>query len=221
MVELIPAIIPQSFDEIKQKIKLLESFVFPQDSEEPSVRSVHIDIMDGKFVGNKTWDNPEELKTFPAPVKMEAHLMVRDVEEETRRWLVSGVFRIITHIEATPNPDLLLKLCHDAGIEYGLAINPETSNEKIVPWVNKVNEALFLSVNPGRGGQEFQKPVLEKIKSLRAQFLNVKIGVDGGVKVGIARGLRDAGVDAVIAGSAIFGAPNLGNALRALARDLR
>ncbi len=221
MVELIPAIIPQSFDEIKQKIKLLEPFVFPQDSEEPSVRSVQIDIMDGKFVENKTWNNPEELKTFPAPVKLEAHLMVRDAQGETKRWLNSGVARIITHIEATPDPDLLLKLCHDAGIEYGLAINPGTSNEKIIPWVNKVNEVLFLSVNPGKGGQEFQKQVLHKIKALRAQFLNVKIGVDGGVKVGIARTLKDAGVDMVIAGSAIFNAPNLSNALNALVRDLR
>src|SRR3989344_233113 len=154
MTELIPAIISQSFDEIKQKIKLLEPFIFPRDGEEPFIRSVQIDIMDGKFVGSQTWNDPMALKTFSAPVKLEAHLMVRDVEGETKNWLNSGVSRIITHIEVTPDPDLLLKLCHDAGVEYGLALNPETPNERIISWVNKVNEVLFLSVNPGKGGQE-------------------------------------------------------------------
>lgn len=221
MVEIIPAIIPNSLDEIKNKIKLLEPFIFRQDGEEPFVRSVQLDIMDGKFVAEKTWNNPEELKTFSAPVKIEAHLMVKDVEEETKIWLNSGVSRIITHIEATPDPNLLLKLCHDAGMEYGLALNPETSNEKIIPWVNTVNEVLFLAVRPGRGGQEFQKQVLDKIKSLRAQFLNVKIGVDGGVKIGITRQLKEAGADMIIAGSAIFQAPNIGNALLAIVRDVR
>lgn len=221
MVELIPAIIPRSFDEIKQKIKLLEPFIFRQDGEEPFVRSVQLDIMDGKFVAEKTWNNPEELKTFSAPVKIEAHLMVKDAEEETKKWLNSGASRIITHIEATPDPNLLLKLCHDAGVEYGLALNPETSNEKITPWVDAVNEILFLAVRPGRGGQEFQKQVLDKIRALRAHFLNVKIGVDGGVKVGIARQVKEAGADMIVVGSAIFNAPNLGNALMALARDVK
>ena len=132
MTELIPAIIPQSFDEIKQKIKLLEPFIFRQDGEEPFIRSVQLDIMDGKFVESTTWNNPEELKSFSEPVNFEAHLMVENPEIYVENWLYSGVVRIITHIEATTDPDLLIKLCHDAGIQYGIALNPETSNEKII-----------------------------------------------------------------------------------------
>ncbi|OGD33109.1 hypothetical protein A2608_02290 [Candidatus Azambacteria bacterium RIFOXYD1_FULL_44_10] len=221
MTELIPAIIPQSFDEIKQKIKLLEPFIFRQDGEEPFIRSVQLDIMDGKFVESTTWNNPEELKSFSEPVNFEAHLMVENPEIYVENWLYSGVVRIITHIEATTDPDLLIKLCHDAGIQYGIALNPETSNEKIISWIDKVDEILFLAVKPGRGGQEFQKPVLDKIKKLRSRYLNVKIGVDGGIKVGIARQVKEAGADMVIAGSAIFKAPNIGNALMALVRDVR
>jgi len=129
MIKIVPAIIAKSFEELERKIKLVE----------PYVKSVQIDIMDGIFVPNITWNNPEELKNIETELNTEVHLMVEDVERETGRWLDSGVGRILVHFEALASEKLkaenekqqqkiknLINKCQEHGIELGIALNLET-----------------------------------------------------------------------------------------------
>ena len=125
MKEIVPAIIAKDLGELKEKIKLVE----------PYVNSVQIDIMDGIFVSNKTWNNPEELKNIKTELSIEAHLMVEDAVAEAEKWLDSGVRRILIHYEAifrnqelgVRKWEIIFKKCAEKKIELGIALNLETA----------------------------------------------------------------------------------------------
>lgn len=214
MVQIIPAIIPKSFEELEEKLNLLKNKISSDLSLKESLKWVHIDIdeSDEIFGANQTWANPSDLNKKDWPFLFEVHLMIKDPESILDVWLNSKIKRIITHIEVTANPEKIARRCHDEGVEYWLALNPDTSNDFIKPWLDKVDAILYLSVTPGFGGQEFQEPVLEKIKTLRADFPNVKIGIDGGVRVECARELKALGIQDITVGSALFGASDVKNA---------
>lgn len=217
MHEIIPAIIVKSFKELKKKIEKVE----------PYARWVHIDIMDGKFVPNTTWNNPEEL-TLPPRLRrrkspnLEAHLMIQDPEKYVEKWIDSGINRIIFHIEAASSPGEIVKMCREKGAEVGVAINPETPQSSLslaagqAPLLNLVDEILVLGVTPGFGGQEFKMEALEKIKSLRKDNPHLTIGVDGGMNPKTAKKAVEAGASIVVAGSYIFNSVNAGKAIEEL-----
>ena len=216
MSQIIPALITSNdnltgdFDEFKEKFLKLEPFLSEFDNW------VQIDITDGKFVATKTDINLSDLKYFTERVNVEFHLMIDRPEEVIGEWVRLGSKRIVVHIEAAINIKKVIDICRENGIEIGLALNPETPNTMIEPWINVVDLILFLSVHPGRGGQEFIPEVLEKIKSLRQNFPNVKIGIDGGVRTANIEELKTAGVDIFVVGSGILKAPNIGEAIKDL-----
>ncbi|KKS73861.1 MAG: Ribulose-phosphate 3-epimerase [Candidatus Azambacteria bacterium GW2011_GWB1_42_72] len=112
--------------------------------------------------------------------------------------------------------DEFLDVCREKNIEIGLALNPETANVMIEPWLDAVDMAVFLGVHPGRGGQEFIPEVLDKIKSLRQNFPNVKIEVDGGVGLANIVELKKAGADVFVIGSGILKSPDIRAAIQEL-----
>ncbi|MCG2808792.1 MAG: ribulose-phosphate 3-epimerase, partial [Candidatus Portnoybacteria bacterium] len=126
MTQVIPAIIAKDFEELKDKIKQIEPFV----------EWAQLDVMDGKFVDNATWNNPSDLKKLKTNLKLEAHLMVEKPEEVIDNWIKSGVKRIIIHYEATKKLDKIIKKIQDAGLEASIAINPETSANELSPFLN-------------------------------------------------------------------------------------
>jgi len=209
MRQIIPALITSDedstndFKELKLKFEKLQPFLADFDNW------VQIDITDGKFVPTKTIISLEDLKYFTEKANVEFHLMINRPEEVIGEWARLAPKRIIVHIEAVEDMDELLNVCREKDIELGLALNPETPNVMIEPWINAVDLILFLGVHPGRGGQEFIPEVLEKIKSLRRNFPNVKIEIDGGVGTANIEELKKAGVDIFIVGSGILKSPNL------------
>jgi ribulose-phosphate 3-epimerase len=119
MIEIIPAIIAKDFQELAEKIKKIKPFF----------NWAQLDVMDGKFVENATWNNPTELPILTensSPLKFEAHLMVEKPEDVIDDWLKSGVKRIIFHYEATGKHQEIIDKIHQAGLEVGIALNPET-----------------------------------------------------------------------------------------------
>ncbi len=206
MLEVIPAIIAKSFEEVKEKIRRVE----------PYVKWVQLDIMDGKFVPNETWNNPEDLAQESFGVSLEAHLMINEPEKYAKDWIDAGIKRIIFHIEAMSNPQSIIHLCREKGVEVGIAINPETSTNSLDLRRLQPNLILVLGVTPGFGGQAFKPEVLPKIKALRKLYPNITIGVDGGMNRETAQAATEAGANIIVAGSYIFGSKDIGGAIGAL-----
>ncbi|MDP3003981.1 MAG: ribulose-phosphate 3-epimerase, partial [Candidatus Azambacteria bacterium] len=213
MTQIIPALITSDedstndFKELKLKFEKLQPFLADFDNW------VQIDITDGKFVPTETVINLEDLKYFTEKADVEFHLMINRPEKVIGEWARIGPKRIIVHIEAVEDMDELLNVCREKDIELGLALNPETPNMMIEPWINAVDLILFLGVHPGQGGQKFIPEVLEKIKSLRRNFPNVKIEVDGGVRTANIEELKKAGADIFVIGSGILKSPNIGTVI--------
>lgn len=213
MTQIIPALIASDkdqtndFEELKKKFKKFQPFLVELGNW------VQIDITDGKFVSAKTNIDPEDLKYFTGKTNVEFHLMIDKPEEIIGGWASLGPKRIIVHIEAIEYMDELLNVCREKNVELGLALNPETPNAMIEPWINDVDLILFLGVRPGRGGQKFIPGVLKKIKSLRQNFPNVKIEADGGIRAGNIAALKAAGVDIFVIGSGILEASDVKGAI--------
>ncbi len=216
MTQIIPALITSDedstndFKELKLKFEKLQPFLADFDNW------VQIDITDGKFVPTETVINLEDLKYFTEKANVEFHLMIDRPEKVIGEWVRLGPKRVIVHIEAVEDMDELLNVYREKDIELGLALNPDTPNVMIEPWINAVDLILFLGVHPGKGGQEFIPEVLKKIKSLRQNFSNVKIEIDGGVRIANIEELKKAGVDIFVIGSGILRAPDVKGALNEL-----
>ena len=214
--QIIPALITSDedstndFEELKLKFEKLQPFLSEFGNW------MQIDITDGKFVSTKTNVELTDLKYFTEKASVEFHLMLDRPEKTIGEWARLGPERIIAHIEAVENMDEFLDVCREKNIEIGLALNPETANVMIEPWLDAVDMAVFLGVHPGRGGQEFIPEVLDKIKSLRQNFPNVKIEVDGGVGLANIEKLKKAGVDIFVIGSGILKSPDIRAAIQEL-----
>ena len=199
MIEIIPGIISKDFEGIEEKAKLVE----------PYIDWVQLDIMDGRFVDNTTWNNPSDLKKFKTNLKLEAHLMINNPEEFINDWIESSVKRIIIHYESTDKHKEIIERIKASGLETGLAINPETSIGVIDEFIEDLDLILIMTVNPGFGGQGFLNESVDKIKQLREKYKNVNIEVDGGINLETAPLVIKAGANILISGSAIFKSNNI------------
>lgn len=199
MVEIIPAIIAKDFKELKEKVERVE----------PYVKWVHIDVMDGNFVPNFTWNKPEDLKYYDPGVFFEAHLMISEPEKYVEQWIDAGIKRILFHIESTASPSAVPKLCHERGVEVAVAINPATPLSVTESILEHVDMVLVMGVTPGFGGQEFKPEVLEKIKALRETSPHLTIEVDGGMNPTTARKVVEAGANIIVVGSYIYNNDNI------------
>ncbi len=199
MIEIIPAIIAKDFNELKEKIEKVE----------PYVDWVQLDVMDGKFVNNSTWNNPGELKGLETNLKLEAHLMIESPEQIINQWIESGVKRIIFHYGSTDKHGEILDKIREKGLEAGMAINPGMPIETIESFVPKLDLILVMTVEPGKGGQELISDTLAKVKRLQDIYPDKKIQVDGGVNLENAKELIGTGADILIVGSAIFKSDNI------------
>lgn len=207
MTEIIPVIIPKDFDEVKEKIKLVESYT----------DWFQLDIIDGTFVENDiTWNNPKDLESFKTKLKLEVHLMIREPEKHVDKWIKSGVKRIIFHFEATRKWESIIKKIRKAGIEVGMAINPETSIDVVDQFIEDLDLVLIMTVNPGLSGQKFLKKSLDKIKKLREKYPDVDIQVDGGINLETIPEVIKAGANLLVIGSAIFKSKDIEKVIKEL-----
>lgn len=174
---------------------------------------LHIDVMDGVFVPNISFGFPVMKAIRKASSKLlDVHLMIVDPEKYVTRFVEAGAGIVTFHYEATLNAKGCIDLIHQAGAKAGISIKPATSVEVLRDILPLIDLVLVMSVEPGFGGQSFMPDALEKVRELRAIIDETEsqtiIEVDGGISVHNARQLFDAGAEALVAGSAIFGAPN-------------
>ena len=173
----------------------------------------HLDVMDGLFVPNISFGFSIIEQIRKATNKLlDVHLMIVEPERYLERFVKSGADILSIHAEACKDPAEALKTIRGLGAKAGIVINPGTPVSVLARVINEADLVLVMSVNPGFGGQSFINGTIGKIVELKqiinSRTLNVLIEVDGGVDLQNAKALINAGVDILVAGSAIFGSPD-------------
>ena len=172
---------------------------------------VHIDVMDGVFVPNISFGFPVMKPIRKATNKvLDVHLMIVEPEKYVRRFVEAGADYVTFHYEATDDIEGCIKAIREAGAKVGISIKPATEAAALTDILSKVDLVLVMSVEPGFGGQSFIDGSLDKIRDLakmrREQGLDFIIEVDGGISAKNAAEVFYAGAEALVAGSAVFGA---------------
>lgn len=178
---------------------------------------LHIDVMDGMFVPSISFAMPVIKSLRPASdLFFDVHLMIESPERYIQDFVNCGADLITVHAEATKHLNRAVMQVKEAGVKVGVAINPGTPLSAIEEVLEYVDMVLIMSVNPGFGGQSYIPSSTDKIRRLKAMIvergLDVLIQVDGGVKLSNVAEVLDAGVDVVVAGSAVFGKETRKNA---------
>eukprot|EP01060_Flectonema_neradi_P004011 TRINITY_DN12653_c0_g1_i1.p1 TRINITY_DN12653_c0_g1~~TRINITY_DN12653_c0_g1_i1.p1 ORF type:complete len:222 (+),score=29.70 TRINITY_DN12653_c0_g1_i1:50-715(+) len=180
--------------------------------------ALHLDIMDGHFVPNLTWGPPvvQSLRKSLPEAYLDCHLMV----SEPMRWiepLKGQANRYTFHVEATKDstPEVIKKI-REAGMEVGIAVSPDTPVEDVAPYASDVDMVLVMTVRPGFGGQSFMPECLSKVSHLRKLHPKLDIQVDGGLGPSTITQAAEAGANDIVAGSAVFKAPDAGEVITAL-----
>ncbi len=180
---------------------------------------LHIDVMDGHFVPNLTIGPPViESVRKRTRLPLDVHLMIEEPERWIETYVRAGADWLTVHAEACPHLERTLSQIREAGARAGVALNPATPPGVLEYVLDDLDLVLVMSVNPGFGGQSFIPTAYEKIRKIRALLgkRSALISVDGGVKREHAAPLAQAGAQVLVAGSAIFGAADPGQAVREL-----
>jgi ribulose-phosphate 3-epimerase len=176
------------------------------------VDSLHFDVMDGHFVEAITVGPAVVEAVRPmASLPVHAHLMVSRPLRHVRAFAEAGSDLVVAHVEAEDDPGEVIDAIRGFGRLAGLALNPETPAEAVLPYLGSIDLLLVMTVHPGRGGQAFLPGVLPKMAWLRDEIerrgLSVPIGVDGGVNVDTIGAAYGAGGEVLVTGSALYGQP--------------
>jgi len=172
---------------------------------------VHFDVMDNHYVPNLTFGPMicKALRKFGIEAPIDVHLMVEPVDELVPQFAQAGASLISFHPEASRHVDRTIQLIHEQGCQAGLVLNPSTPLGQLHWTLDRLDLVLLMSVNPGFGGQSFIPHVLDKLREVRemidASGRDIRLEIDGGVKVDNIGEIAAAGADTFVAGSAIFG----------------
>ncbi len=187
---------------------------------------VHFDVMDNHYVPNLTIGPVvcEALRKYGITAEIDVHLMVKPVDRIIPDFAKAGASYITFHPEATEHIDRSLQLVRDCGCKSGLVFNPATPLDHLQFVMDKVDMILLMSVNPGFGGQKFIPSALDKLREARrmidASGRNIRLEIDGGIKVDNIAEAATAGADTFVAGSAIFSTQDYKATIAAMRAEL-
>lgn len=188
---------------------------------------VHFDVMDNHYVPNLTFGAPicKALRDYGITAPIDVHLMVKPVDRIIPDFAKAGATHISFHPEASDHVDRSLQLIRESGCTAGLVFNPATPLSYLDYVMDKVDMILLMSVNPGFGGQSFIPQTLNKLRQVRKLIdesgYDIRLEVDGGVKVNNIAEIAAAGADTFVAGSAIFDQPDYKTVIDAMRVELQ
>lgn len=204
-VEIVPAILVKSREELLKRIEIVK----------PYVKKVQIDVMDGVFVPNKTI-GIKELRDLPKGMDYEFHWMVNEPE----KWIekMKGDFLHSVHVEARMDFEEVKKVAKRNGGRVGIAINPPTPLERVFEY-SGFEEIMVMAVNPGFSNQKYIEGVEKKIRILKSRYPNMNISVDGGINSETIGRAARAGANKFYAATAVFSAEDVGKAIEKLREE--
>jgi len=212
MVKIAPSILAANFAKLGEEVL---------EVEKAGADVIHIDVMDGHFVPNITMgpivvEALRPLTTLP----LDVHLMIENADQYIEAFAKAGADYITVHVEASPHLHRTIQLIRSFGVKPGVVLNPHTPVESIQHVLEDIDMVLFMTVNPGFGGQKFIHSVVPKVKQLadiiRERNLSIEIEIDGGINEETIKPCVEAGATILVAGSAIYNAPDKGKALQAI-----
>lgn len=177
--------------------------------EEAGIKYIHLDVMDNKFVPNKTFDENliKDLR-MNSKLLFDTHLMIEKPELYINNYINAGSDIITFHLEATSSPKTIIKEIHSARKKAGISIKPNTPVEELLPYLDDIDLVLIMSVEPGFGGQTFMVDMLKKVEWLtkyrKEQNKNFLIEIDGGINIDNYNLCKSIGCDIVVIGTYFF-----------------
>jgi ribulose-phosphate 3-epimerase len=196
MARIIPAILARDEQEFRKRVATVA----------PLASCIQLDVLDGTLFGERSYSNAARIGDMHLSIPFEAHLMIANPETKVRDWIRAGASRVVVHREAPGNISEALEIIRLSDRTPGLAINPETDIRELDEFIPFVSYLLVMGVLPGAQGRLFKPETLGRVRSLKAAYPHLTIGVDGGVNARkhLAHELAVAGADDLIVGSAIW-----------------
>ncbi len=204
---LSPSILAADFKNLGQQIT---------DVDNAGARYLHVDVMDGMFVPSISFGMPviKSIRSI-SDIVFDVHLMIMDPIRYVKEFAALGADIITFHLEAADDPGAVIDRIHELGRKAGITIKPGTAVEDLIPYLDRVDMILIMTVEPGFGGQAFIPESYDRIRALRKMLddrgLSTDIEVDGGITIDNVRSVLDAGANVIVAGSAVFIGDAAGN----------
>lgn len=214
MSKVAPSILSADFSKLGEDVKQICEY---------GADYIHVDVMDGAFVPNISF-GAAVMKSLNgvATIPYDVHLMIEDPDRYIEDFVTPNTEFITVHREACPHLDRAIQHIHSLGLKAGVALNPATPVVMVEDVLDQVDMILIMSVNPGFGGQKFIPRALDKIRMLdqlrRENGYHFEIEVDGGVNSENCQVLKEAGTDILVAGSAVFKAPDRRKAIQVIGK---
>lgn len=207
-MKISPSMLACDFSQMGNEIKKISSL---------GADYIHMDIMDGNFVPNISF-GPDVVKSLRnlTTVPFDVHLMIDRPHKYIKQFAEAGANIITFHLESNCNILETIKLIKSHNIKAGLSIKPNTPAEKIIPYLNDIDLALVMTVEPGFGGQKFMDNQLKKTKIIRENSKNILIEIDGGINGETIKEIKKYPVDICVAGTYVFKAPDIKEAINSI-----
>ena len=211
-MQISPSMLASNFAKLSDELKKIEK---------NGADYVHLDVMDGMFVPNITFGAPviKSMRKYSG-LPFDVHLMINEPLRYIDDFVKAGADIITFHVEAESDIEGTIRKIKDSGVKCGLSIKPGTPVEELYPFINKIDLALIMTVEPGFGGQKFMPGMMEKVRLLKDKIREtgaaVKIEVDGGIDEKTANIAGASGVDICVAGTSVFKADNMKSRIDAI-----